>query len=119
MKKYALLLAVLGLSTSAWGFGIGDCGPGSCWMPMPCPTPSPCPTPNVSPIAIVGGDFAGRSGLLYSSPTIRPLKVDVDSYQGAISKQGHIGCMEWGCFKTFGDHDVSVRPVWGCFGAMP
>lgn len=115
MKKYALLLAVLTLSTSAWGFGIGDCIPNSCWTPMPCPTPSPCPRPSISPMAVVGGDFTGQSGLIYVSPPVCPTKVDVDSYQGAISNQGHIGCIDWGCFNSFGDHDVSVRPAWGGF----
>jgi hypothetical protein len=118
MKKYALLLAVLSLSTSAWGFGIGDCVPSPCWTPMPCPTPSPCPAPNISPIAVIGGDFAGQSGMLYSSPPICPTKVDVDSCTGALSKQGHIGCIEWGCYNSFASHQVSVSPAWGVF-ALP
>jgi hypothetical protein len=117
MKKYALLLAVLSLSTSAWGFGIGDCGPGSFGLSMSCPPPSPCPTPCPNPGAVIGGDYAGQSGLLYCSPCIGARRVEVDSCQGAFSNQGHIGCFDWGCSTSFGDHDVSYGcpSPWGSF----
>ncbi len=39
MKKCALLLAVLAMSTSAWGFGIGNFGPDSGGLSM-CYPPS-------------------------------------------------------------------------------
>ena len=107
MKKYALLLAVLTLSTSAWGFGVGDCGPGSLGLSMLCPPSSPCPTPCPNPGAVIGGDFAGQRGLLYSSPFCGVRKVEVDSYQAAFSNQGQIGCIDWACFKSFGNHQVS------------
>jgi hypothetical protein len=109
MKKYTLLLAVLAMSTSAWGFGIGNVEGTFSWAPTPCPcpTPSPCPTPCITAGAVIGGSFAGQSGLLYSSPCTGFRKVEVDSYQGAISKQGQIGCMDWGCYKTFGGREVS------------
>ena len=44
MKKYALLLVVLALSTSAWGYTVGTCNPNPCWNPSSCWNPclSPC-----------------------------------------------------------------------------
>ncbi|MDI9431915.1 MAG: hypothetical protein QM570_09365 [Planctomycetota bacterium] len=118
MKKYTLLLAVLAMSTSAWGFGIGNVQGTFCPMPTPCPTPNPCPTPCITAGAVVGGSFSGQTGLLYSSPCTGFCKVDVDSCQGAISKQGQIGCMDWGCYKTFGGREVSYccPNPWGNFG---
>jgi hypothetical protein len=115
MKKYAFLLAVLAVSTSAWGFGIGDCSGSFNCLP-PCPMPNPCPAPCPNPGAVIGGDFAGQAGLLYCTPCTGISIVGVDSFQGAMSNQGHIGCIDWGCFHTFGGHDVSYgSPMWGNF----
>jgi hypothetical protein len=118
MKKYVLLLAVLAMSTSAWGFGIGNYS-GSFNCPPPCPTPNPCPTPCPNPGAVIGGDFAGQGGLLYSSPCAPVTIIGVDSYQGAASNQGQIGCFDWSCFTSFGDHHVYGGPLWGSFTYMP
>ena len=111
MKKCALLLAVLAMSTSAWGFGIGYCGPDSIGTAM-CPPPSQvCPRPYPNPGAVIGGDFAGRTGLLYVTAPTGARMVDVDSCAGAFSKQGHIGCIDWGCFTSFGHHTVTYGPT--------
>ena len=107
MKKCALVLAVLAMSTSAWGFGIGNVEGSFSWAPMPSPRPTPCPTPCPSPGAVIGGSFSGQTGLLYCNPCPGFGKVEVDSYQGAKSTQGQIGCLQWGCYKTFGGRDVS------------
>jgi hypothetical protein len=45
MKKYALLLVVLALSTSAWGHTVGTCNPNPCWNPSSCWNPCSSPGP--------------------------------------------------------------------------
>lgn len=119
MKKCVLVLAVLAMSTSAWGFGIGNFSGNVNGTPLCCPAPSPCPTPCPSPGAVVIGNFAGQAGLLYSSPMTPVRVIGVDSYQGAMSKQGQIGCIDWSCFASFGDHHVYGGPVWGSFTYTP
>ncbi len=88
MKKCVLVLAVLAMSTSAWGF-------------------------------VIVGDFAGQAGLLYSSPCAPVCVMGVDSCQGAWSKQGQIGCLDWSCFASFGNHHVYGGPVWPSFTYAP
>ncbi len=119
MKKCVLVLAVLAMSTSAWGFGIGNYSGDCNGMPLYCPTPCPCPTPSPCPGAVIVGDFAGQAGLLYSSPCSPVCVMGVDSCQGAWSKQGQIGCIDWGCFASFGNHNVYGGPVWPSFTYHP
>ncbi len=111
MKKCALLLAVLAMSTSAWGFGIGNFGPDSGGLSMCYPPSQICPRPYPNPGAVIGGGYAGQSGMIYVTGPTCPRLVSVDSYQGAFSNQGHIGCYDWSCSGSFGDHNVTSFPV--------
>lgn len=101
MKKYALLLVVLALSTSAWGYTVGTCNPNPCWSPSPCWNPCPCPG-------------VGQSGYSCAS-TNNCVKPTCGPVAGIVSWQNANGLQINTCHGSFSDFDsCSGSKTFGC-----
>jgi hypothetical protein len=108
MKKYAVLLALLVLSTSAWGYTVGTCGTNQCGNPCSNPCWNPCPSPCQMPAS----SYTYTSGGQCVKPVCGPV-VGVTSWQNGCGFQIS-GCM--GSFGAFngsgGSHTFGCGPIY-------